>query len=147
MGRYYFGKKNTVEDCRSISISFLKKHGYLDEPCCRSGAISWTNYLGEETSSIGIMVSGIRLRDCTSRGSVFPGSSGLSFGTDRAHPFSKAALATAPTPASGIFSAERSTLATLHSRCLFVPQIGAQRSSKSQNSRRAVSLARTAVRL
>ena len=57
MGRYYFDKKDTVEDCRSVSISFLKKHGYFDEPCCMSGAISWTNYLGEEASSIGIMVS------------------------------------------------------------------------------------------
>lgn len=57
MGRYYFDKKDTVEDCRSVSISFLKKHGYFDEPCCMSGAISWTNYRGEETNSIGILVS------------------------------------------------------------------------------------------
>ncbi len=57
MGRYYFDKKDTVEDCRSVSISFLRKHGYLSEPCCKSGGIAWKNYLGEETSSIGIVVS------------------------------------------------------------------------------------------
>ncbi len=51
MGRYYFDKKDTVEDCRSVSISFLRKHDYF---CgCRSGGIAWKNYLGEETSSIG----------------------------------------------------------------------------------------------
>ncbi len=26
MGRYYYDKKDTVEDCRSVSISFLRKH-------------------------------------------------------------------------------------------------------------------------
>ena len=57
MGRYYFDKKDTVEDCRSVSISFLRKHGYFDEPCCMSGTISWKNSCGEETSSIGIVVS------------------------------------------------------------------------------------------
>ncbi len=57
MGRYYFDKKDTVEDCRSVSISFLRKHGYLSEPCCMSGTISWKNSCGEETSSIGILVS------------------------------------------------------------------------------------------
>ena len=55
MGRYYFDKKDTVEDCRSVSISFLKKHDYF---CgCRSGGIAWKNCFGEETSSIGILVS------------------------------------------------------------------------------------------
>ena len=57
MGRYYVDKKNTVEDCRSVSISFLRKHGYLSEPCCMPGTISWKNYYGEQTSSIGIVVS------------------------------------------------------------------------------------------
>ena len=57
MGRYYWDKKDTVEDCRSVSISFLKKHDYLSEPCCKSGIIFWKNWLGEQTSSIGIMVS------------------------------------------------------------------------------------------
>jgi len=57
MGRYYWDKKDTVEDCRSVSISFLKKHGYLSPECCQSGGISWKNRYGEETSSIGITVS------------------------------------------------------------------------------------------
>ena len=55
MGRYYFDKKDTVEDCRSVSISFLKKGDYF----CgyRSGGIVWKNCYGEETSSIGVAVS------------------------------------------------------------------------------------------
>ena len=57
MGRYYLDKKDTVEDCRSVSISFLKKHGYLNPDCHQSGGISWKNCYGEETSSIGITVS------------------------------------------------------------------------------------------
>ncbi|MHC4509557.1 MAG: hypothetical protein ACYTAO_11455 [Planctomycetota bacterium] len=57
MGRYYFDKKDTVEDCRSVSISFLRKHGYFSEPCCLSGTISWKNGFGEQTASIGILVS------------------------------------------------------------------------------------------
>jgi len=57
MGRYYLDKKDTVEDCRSVSISFLKKHGYFSEPCSMSGTIIWKNCFGEKTSSIGIVVS------------------------------------------------------------------------------------------
>ncbi|OHB59793.1 MAG: hypothetical protein A2173_00840 [Planctomycetes bacterium RBG_13_44_8b] len=57
MGRYYWDKKDTVEDCRSVSIAFLKKHDYLSAGCCKSGGISWKNYYGKETNSIGITVS------------------------------------------------------------------------------------------
>jgi len=55
MGRYYWDKKDTVEESRSVSISFLRKHGYF----CgyRGGKIFWTNSMGEETGSIGIAVS------------------------------------------------------------------------------------------
>jgi len=54
MGRYYWDKKNTVEESRSVSIAFLGKHDYF----CgfRSGVISWTNCFGEQTSSIGVTV-------------------------------------------------------------------------------------------
>jgi hypothetical protein len=57
MGRYYYDKKDTVEDCSSISISFLKKQGYLSEPCCMSGTISWKNCYDERTGSIGVTIS------------------------------------------------------------------------------------------
>lgn len=55
MGRYYWDKKNTVEDCRSVSISFLRKHDYF----CgyRSGQMVWKNCYDEETGSIGIVVN------------------------------------------------------------------------------------------
>lgn len=54
MGRWYFGKKDTVEDCRSVSIAFLKKHDYF----CgyRYGVITWTNGYGEQTTSMGVTV-------------------------------------------------------------------------------------------
>lgn len=57
MGRYYWDKKDTVEDCKSVSISFLKKHGYLNAESSKWGGISWKNCYGEETSSISIVVS------------------------------------------------------------------------------------------
>ena len=57
MGRYYWDKKDTVEESRSVSISFLKKHGYFSEPCSMSGTLSWKNCLGEETGSISVFVS------------------------------------------------------------------------------------------
>jgi hypothetical protein len=55
MGRYYWDKKDTVEDCRSVSISFLTKHDYFGG--YRAGGIAWKNCYGEETSSIGVTVS------------------------------------------------------------------------------------------
>lgn len=44
-----------MEDCRSVSISFLRRHDYF----CghRYGRIIWKNYYGEKTNSIGITVS------------------------------------------------------------------------------------------
>jgi len=53
MGRYSF--RDTVEDCKSISVFWLNKYDYF----CgwRSGGMKWTNYAGEETSSIGFQVS------------------------------------------------------------------------------------------
>jgi len=56
MTRLYFDKKDTVEGCVSVSMSFLKKHGYL----CgfNTGWIVWKNKRGQE-SSIGIEVSTI----------------------------------------------------------------------------------------
>jgi len=55
MVRYYGDKKNTVEDCRSISVSFLRKHDFF---CgLRAGTLTWMNSYGERTASIGISVS------------------------------------------------------------------------------------------
>ncbi|MCH8148402.1 MAG: hypothetical protein IH987_10475 [Planctomycetes bacterium] len=54
MSRYYWDKKDTVEDCRSIGIPFLKKQGFF----CghKYGRITWSK--GEkEVASIGITVS------------------------------------------------------------------------------------------
>ena len=55
MGRYYGDKKSTVEDCRSVSISFLRKHDFF----CghRSDRIVWKNSYDEVTANIGISVS------------------------------------------------------------------------------------------
>jgi hypothetical protein len=55
MGRWHWNKKDTVEDCRTVSITFLRKHDYF----CgwRSGTIIWKNWQGEQTASIGVTVS------------------------------------------------------------------------------------------
>ena len=54
MGRRYFDKKDTVEDCRTVSIAFLQQGDYF----CgwRSGTIIWKNWCGEKTASIGVTV-------------------------------------------------------------------------------------------
>ena len=54
MGRWYCDKKHTVEDCKSISISSLRKNGYFASSWPQE--IVWTNRLGEETASMTIMV-------------------------------------------------------------------------------------------
>lgn len=40
---------NHPEDCKSISMSFLRKNGYFDSPWPQG--IVWTNRRGEETAS------------------------------------------------------------------------------------------------
>jgi len=54
MGRWYFDKKDTVEDCRSVSIAFLKKHDYFRG--YRYGVITWSNWHREQTAGIGVTV-------------------------------------------------------------------------------------------
>ena len=54
MGRYYWDKKNTVEDCTCLSISKLKEFGYL-RGCC-SAMLTWTRSLSGHKSSVGIVV-------------------------------------------------------------------------------------------
>ena len=54
MGRYYWDKKATVEDCRSLRVKFLKENGYFEQFYI-SGGISW--FIGEtKTSSIWVAV-------------------------------------------------------------------------------------------
>jgi hypothetical protein len=55
MGRWYGNKRRTVEQCKSISMPFLRKNGYLSG--FQSGRIIWTNRDGKETASMGAMVS------------------------------------------------------------------------------------------
>lgn len=54
MGRYYWDKKNTVEDCTCLSIVKLKEFGLLGG-CC-STTLTWTRSLSGHKSSIGIVV-------------------------------------------------------------------------------------------
>ena len=55
MRRHSWSKKDTVEECKSLSVFELKQWGYF----CgfQAGSIEWKNSLGEVTSSISIMVS------------------------------------------------------------------------------------------
>lgn len=54
MGRWRWNKKTTVEECKSISTTFLRDHGYLSG--YGWGGMKWTNAMGEETGSIGFTV-------------------------------------------------------------------------------------------
>jgi hypothetical protein len=54
MGRYYWSKKDTVEDSTKLSISKLKEFGLLGG-CC-SSTLTWTRSLSGHKSSIGIVV-------------------------------------------------------------------------------------------
>jgi hypothetical protein len=54
MGRYYWSKKDTVEDGTKLSISKLKEFGLL-EGCC-SSTLTWTRSLSGHKSSVGIVV-------------------------------------------------------------------------------------------
>lgn len=55
MSRWRLNKKDTVESCKSISTTFLKKHGYFRG--WASGGMKWTNGAGEQTGSIGFCVT------------------------------------------------------------------------------------------
>ncbi len=54
MGRYYWDKKKTVENCLTIEIPYLTKHGYF----CghKDGRVAWSRN-GEKIASIGVTVS------------------------------------------------------------------------------------------
>jgi hypothetical protein len=56
MVRYYWDKKDTVENCKSISISYLRKNSYLRNN--QSAQIYWTNSItGKETGIIDMIIS------------------------------------------------------------------------------------------
>ena len=54
MGRRYWNRKDIVEECRAVSITFLRKHNYLSG--WQSGTICWKNSRGEDRGGIGITV-------------------------------------------------------------------------------------------
>jgi len=54
MGRYYFNKKNTVEEATQLSIFKLKEFGLLRGYC--ASTLTWTWRLSGHKSSIGIVV-------------------------------------------------------------------------------------------
>jgi len=53
-GRWNRNKKETTEAHKSISMSFLKQHGYLSG--VQWGGLKWTDGCGEETGSIGFRI-------------------------------------------------------------------------------------------
>jgi hypothetical protein len=55
MGRYYWSKKDTVEDSTKLSIAKLKEFGLL-EGFCHTG-LTWTRSLSGHKSSVGIVVN------------------------------------------------------------------------------------------
>ncbi len=53
-GRWNRDKKTTTAACKSISMNFLKQHGYLSGH--RWGSLKWTDDCGEESGSIGFRI-------------------------------------------------------------------------------------------
>lgn len=56
MGRYYSSKKIESDSLKKIQTWWLKRHGYLDEDCWKSGGIKWTNGWSDTESSVSISV-------------------------------------------------------------------------------------------
>jgi len=54
MGRYYSSKKTEADSLKKIQTWWLKKYGYLNDDCWRSGSIKWTNSWSDTESSVGI---------------------------------------------------------------------------------------------
>jgi hypothetical protein len=54
MGRYYWDKKDTIEDCTQLSIFKLKEFGFLRGWC--GGTLTWTRSLSGKKNSIGAIV-------------------------------------------------------------------------------------------
>lgn len=52
MGRWSYSGRQEADALKQVSVSFLKKHGYLN-PGWRSGNITWSWY-GEKRGSVGI---------------------------------------------------------------------------------------------
>ena len=55
MGRYYWNRKTTIEECQSMNIHFLKEYGYLKLGEYKFGTMRWLRN-GEERGSISISV-------------------------------------------------------------------------------------------
>ncbi len=53
-GRWSRDKKTTTAACKSISMSFLKQHGYLSG--FQWGGMKWTDGCGEETGSVSFRI-------------------------------------------------------------------------------------------
>ena len=60
MGRWSYSNRDVVEDCKTIDIPWLSRHGYL--PGFKTGGITWNNGFSGAKSSIGIEVSANRER-------------------------------------------------------------------------------------
>jgi hypothetical protein len=54
MGRWHWDKKHTVEDCKSISMPFLRRNGYFD--CPGPQPIIWTNRFGQQTANMTVIL-------------------------------------------------------------------------------------------
>ena len=57
MGRYYWSKKEEADSLKKIEMWWLKKYGYLEPNCWKSGGIKWTHGFSGQESSVGIQTS------------------------------------------------------------------------------------------
>jgi len=54
MGRYYWNRKNTVEECKVLSLSKLRKWGLLGG--YHVTEVSWTHNLSGRKTSVGLTI-------------------------------------------------------------------------------------------
>jgi hypothetical protein len=64
MGRWSYSDRLTTDECKSISIKFLKRHNYFDDlDYISSGGMTWSR--GDvKTSNIGFTVSTVQSDEC-----------------------------------------------------------------------------------
>ena len=58
----YYGKKDTVEQCRNLDIGDIRRKGFLQPGQTCSGTCRWTNPQGEDVASLGYTATGDAIR-------------------------------------------------------------------------------------
>lgn len=57
MGRWSYSSRTEADNLQKVDVYWLKKHGYLEPHCWKTGGIEWTHGFSGKKSSIGIEAS------------------------------------------------------------------------------------------